>query len=548
MSHPRPPRRRGTAGTVAVLAAGGATLGTARDLRAQADTAAAAPSLAARRDTAGSGALDAAARARPAVVVREVGPGDAGRILRALLAGPARVVAAPDTGLTVGRAVTVGTPLVVLRGPLRLSGQVRGDVLVLGDLFLRPGARIDGRAIAIGGGVYGSTLAVVGGPVLAYRDLDAVVTPLGAPTVAAPPRLAVDVRDATGRPVPLLALAGLAGFRLPAYTRIDGLALTFGPELALDTGRVRIEPVVTYRTHLGAIDPGVRALARLGRRTVLAAQAERLTATNDAWIRSDAVNAATALALGTDVRNYYRADRAELALVRRWEVGERAVLEPLVGALVERAWSAPRDSGAASVPFSVLGRRDVEGMARANPAVTGGRIVSAVVGARARVGRGAFTGDATLRVERALSVSRGGRFTQATLDGAAAYLLFGDHRLEAFGHAMVAAGDSVPAQRFAYLGGQGTLATVPLLSQGGDRLAWGEARYTAPLPRLRLPYLGAPTVAARYVAGAAGVDAFPAVTTNVGVRVALWLVRADFLVDPARPERRDFSIGVGLLR
>ena len=53
-----------------------------------------------------------------------------------------------------------------------VASTVHGDVVVInGDLFLQPGAKIDGRAVAIGGGVYDSQQASVGGEKLSFRDV-----------------------------------------------------------------------------------------------------------------------------------------------------------------------------------------------------------------------------------------------------------------------------------------------------------------------------------------------------------------------------------------
>jgi hypothetical protein len=101
------------------------------------------------------------------------------------------------------------------------------------------------------------------------------------------------------------------------------------------------------------------------------------------------VNTATTLFAGRDTRNYYRADRGDVTVAQAFE-GVRTILAPSVGLRVERSWSAFRDSAAASVPWSLIGRRDaVDGMRRGNPAVTGGTITSALaaVDVRRLVGR-----------------------------------------------------------------------------------------------------------------------------------------------------------------
>ena len=59
----------------------------------------------------------------------------------------ARIRRLPNTVISLGRTVVV-------------EGTVHGDVIVVdADLYMHPGGTIDGRAIAIGGGVYESMLA-----------------------------------------------------------------------------------------------------------------------------------------------------------------------------------------------------------------------------------------------------------------------------------------------------------------------------------------------------------------------------------------------------
>ncbi len=497
-----------------------------------------APAQVSPADTAGQGIISAAAAAAREIVVTDPGPGIAGRTLAAVLARPRVALVPPDTGLTLGREVRVDRALVVTRGPLRLAGRVHGDVVVFGDLFLRPGAEVGGRAIAIGGGVYGSMLALVRGEVLAYPDLAVEQRVSGA-------RIDVAIGRAPAAAVPRVTLPGVIGLRVPSYDRVDGLSLTLGPEVAFDTGRVRIDPVVTYRSHLGVVDPGVHAHAELGGRAVVDGYVERGTFTNDRWIRPDFTNSLSMIASGTDVRNYYRATRAEATIGTRVDAAA-GVLEPYVGALTDDARSVARDTGSTSYPWSFLSRRSLEGSRRANPAVTGGRITSALVGARYVFERPRIVGRAGARVEQALDVARGSRFTQVTLDAALTLPTNDEHLFEFLAHGVTTSGGTgVPTQRYAYLGGDGTIPSLFLLSQGGTDLAWGEARYTVPVRVVRVPF-GVPTFTLRAIAGSAGVNALPALTPNVGLRAAVSILRADFVFDPRGRGRRVFGLGVGL--
>ena len=491
-------------------------------------------------DTSGRALVARALAAPRRAVVRDAGPGPAGRLLAAALAAPHVLVVAPARGLVLGRDVRIDRTLVVV-GDAHVAATVRGDVLVLGQLFLRPGALVDGRAVALGGTVQHSTLALVRGGTLAYRELG-----FGASDVAGGV-LALDSRPLSPRPETRLGFPGPLGLRLPDYTRIDGLALTAGPEIHLDTGRVRVEPLVTYRSHLGAVDPSLLVLGELTRRVRVEARVGRTTATNERWIRSDPLNAAITFASGRDVRNYYRADRGELSVARRLE-GASVTLTPFVGLAAERAWSVRRDSLGASVPFSVLGRDDPEAMRRPNPGVTGGRITSAVGGARLQGGSEQIAGVATLYAEQALATTRGSRFTQATLDAEVGFAAFRDHRVEGLLHAVGTVGADVPTQRHAWLGGQGTLPTRPLLERGGDQLVWLETRYVVPISRVELPVAGVPLIAVRHMVGGAGVDRLPALTQNLGLRLTIAGLRFDYTIDPARPRDQHVTLGLGLVR
>lgn len=508
--------------------AGVATVGaTSSTLRAQLPGA----------DTSGQGFVLASATTRREVILADPGPGLAGRTLAVILGRPHLVLVPPDTGLTLGRDVRIDRTLVVTRGPLRLAGHVQGDVVVFGDLFLRPGADVAGRAIAIGGGVYGSTLALVRGEVVAYNDLTVVQRP-GASGIT------VAITRGPATPVPTLELPGLYGVRLPTYDRIDGVSLSFSPEIAVDTGRVRVTPFVTYRSHLGALDPGVRARAAFGRRTVIDAVVEQGTFTNDRWIRSDFSNSLSMLASGEDVRNYYRATRVEGTIGQRLDVGP-GVLEPYVGASTESARSVARDTGSTSYPWSFLSRNSFEGSRRANPAVTGGRITSALAGATYVFESPRVVGHAGARVEQALGVSRGASFTQLTLDAVLAFPTHDEHLFELLAHGVATAGGvDIPSQRYAYLGGSGTLPSLFLLTDRGSELAWAEARYTIPIRIVNVPF-GVPRLTARAMAGGAGVNTLGGLTPNLGLRAAVSLLRADFVFDPRGRGRRVFGLGIG---
>ncbi|MFL5582967.1 MAG: hypothetical protein ACJ8AO_21580 [Gemmatimonadaceae bacterium] len=473
------------------------------------------------------------------VYVADVGPGRSGRLLRFALGG-SRVVYRPGRRLVLGKDQDIPTTVVVLGNDVALDGRIRGDLIVVGaDAFLHPGAVVDGRAIAIGGCVYASKLATLRGGLECFQDETFEVRRDAAG------RLSLHYRSIIDRRVAFLSFP-LYGFREPSYDRVNGLSLPVGPTFNIDTGRITVEPVVTYRSNLGDWDPGVRIRGEIGRRTTFEAYGERGTYSNEDWIRGRRVNSLTTLLAGQDVRNYYRADRFDGRLRRRWETFSTA-LEPWVGAATERAWSVGPDTAtrrSASVPWAILRRNDVdEGMRRANPRVLHGRITSALGGARLDWASQGVTTVVDLGTEVSLDAPSDRGFVQGVLDARVAFPAIRNHSIVVALRALATRSDSTPPQRYSYLGGSGTIPTRDLLSMGGDQLVHLDSRYNIPLTRPTLPYLGAPVITVRHVMGSAGVGELPDFVQNLGARVSLSLLFVEFMVDPANG---DTNFGFGL--
>ncbi len=362
------------------------------------------------------------------------------------------------------------------------------------------------------------------------------------------------------------------GFRLPLYSRVDGLGLPWGPRLQLgdETERsLTADALVTYRSHLGAFDPELDVDFVPAPRQILSAFAGRSTFTNDDWIRSGFANSLATLWAGSDARNHFRADRIEARYKPSLHVGVIAI-EPYVGGRTENAWSTG-GRPPLRVPFSVLGRHDPLRMSRPNPAIFKGRTSSALAGIGASIDSGDVTAKLGVSLERAFKSPTGlicrpvaprratcggttsDNFTQATIGGTAGFNTFGEQRLSVRGHALITAGGIAPPQRWAYLGGAGTLSTVDLLQIGGDRLVFVQGDYLIPINRIKVKLLGSPYAVVRYAAGNAGVGRFPSLIQNVGVGAGISFLRADYTIDPARDRspfsrRSDFSIGASLSR
>ena len=470
------------------------------------------------------------------------GRGESARLLDAALARPHVVRAAVDGRAALPRDSTFASGVIVVGGTATVASRVEGDVVVVGgDLFLHPGADIAGDAVAIGGCVYNSTLATVRGARRCVRDATYRVGRAadGAITLAYE-----ELRSVDGG---WYALPGVYGFQPPAYDRVNGLSLGWGPALTLAARRVQLDPRATYRSDLGEVDPSAELRVRVGGGFAVVAGAARGSYSNEGWIRSDFVNAIGAFAFGTDARNYYRADRVEGRVVRTVDLSGGAV-DFFAGARGEDARSVNPDSTSRSAPYSVFGRRDrEEGMLRPNPPVTDGRIASGLVGASGEFQYADVASLASFLLEVPFDAPGGGRFVQATLDVATSFLAFGRHTVLAGAHGVATRGDPTPRQRFAYLGGSGTLPTAPLLTAGGDELLFVDGLYLVPLDRLRLPLVGAPAIGVRYAAGSVGVRELPRFTQNVGLRVTVSRARLDVLVDPATREA-NVSIGFAAAR
>ena len=448
--------------------------------------------------------------------------------------------------LVVPRGTEVAHTLVVIGGDASVGATVRGDVVVVGgDLFLQPGASIEGQAVAIGGGVYGSTLALAKGGTESIRDETFVLEPSTGDIKIGDRRL---VYHYIGWREPRVELPLLEGLRIPSYDRVDGLSVPWGP-IVRPTMRLELDPTVTYRSHLGEWDPGIVARYKLGAQYDLTLDARRTTRTSDAWIYSDALNSLNALARGADIRNYYRADRGELELRRVDSYVQPALeLERFVGVATERAWSVGALDTLGGRPWSAFGRTDPDKIARGNPRIDPGRISSAFVGAVARYQLADVRISGLVRVEVPWASPGDERFGQITFDGTIRFPTFGVQRFRSDIHVVGTVGDSAPPQRFAYLGGSGTLPVIEdPLSMGGDQLLHVDSRYEIPLPRLKVLFLGPPTVSLRHRVGSAGVGRLPRFVQNVGPMVTLSFVRAEYTIDPATRDSR-FKVGLSFAR
>jgi hypothetical protein len=474
------------------------------------------------------------------VTFTDIGPGPAGRLVRAALQKEHRLVPPDSAWFVLTRGEVVRTSLIVLGRTAAIEGHVVGDVIVVdGDLHIRPGGRISGRAIAIGGGVYPSALAVLEGGRAAYRDNTYSITRTSDGYALA--YLSLREHDS-----PALSLAGVYGLRIPSYDRVNGLSLPVGLAFSLLGGRLAGDVLATYRSDLGEIDPSAAAAFQWSRRLRIRASAARASYTNDAWIWSNFVNSAAAIATGTDTRNYYRADRVELSAHRLWETSSTQ-FEPWIGGLLERAWSVGPSIGDQRGPWSIFGRSDSLGMLRPNPPIDPGGVTSALAGGFFQWDAQQMTLRARSRGELNITAPGDRRFTQITTDVDVTFPTFGVQTYQFQMHVVTTFGETPPAQRFAYLGGSGTLDFLDLLEQGGDELFLIDQRYAIPLLWVRLGLLGSPTIVLKHRLGSAGLGSLPDFESQLGLAVNLTFIRGELQTDPASGKVR-LSVGFSFAR
>jgi hypothetical protein len=337
--------------------------------------------------------------------------------------------------------------------------------------------------------------------------------------------------------------------KLPSYDRVNGVSLPFGPTITFgEDERLVVEPVLTYRSHLGKVDPSLSVVGQITSDSTLgfAVTGARGTFTNDGWIRSNIVNSLVSFGLGRDSRNYFRADRGEARLTSTLKV-PLDVATVFAGVRSERDWSTGWRSGPAMGPYSILNRSDtVNGIQRPNPGIDAGHITSAIAGGHAEYAGALASGALDVLLEAAGKSPVGGSFQQLTVNEAASISTIADQHVEIGGHLVTTATSSfAPRQRYSYVGGSGSLATVDLLSLGGDHLYFLDVLYVIPIAAIDIPLLGNPYIAPHFAAGAASVGGFGRPVQNIGGRIGASVFTVDYVLNP-RTHKHDFGVGLSL--
>ncbi|MBA2685016.1 MAG: hypothetical protein H0U66_11035 [Gemmatimonadaceae bacterium] len=484
--------------------------------------------------------LSSAAAAQDSLRIRAPGPTVAEQIVEQTLAHR-YIVRHEQYNTRLFRDSVFDATVVVLNSDATVASTIHGDVVVInGDLFLQPGAKIDGKAVSIGGGVYDSQQATVGGEKLSFRDVhfDTARTATGVDLVYRIPPPPDDT-------IPTLGLPGLYGLRTPLYDRVNGLTVPWGPRITLGDTRLVIDPTLTYRSNLGAYDLAATVQAEIADGWTATAFGGRTTLSNDRWIQSDLANSISTIGVGSDYRNYWRATRFEAKVAREWLFSE-GEFQVNAGGRTEDDWSV-RGGG----PWSLLNRNDTLHMERPNPGVERGNLSSALFGARGSWAREKVVLNAGADVEVVLDAPSNEHFTQTTLFARVAFPTFvsrfGTQSFVFHTHMVLTAGDTAPPQRYAYLGGYGTLPTFELLSRGGDQLIFLEGLYNFPIQTIHVPFLGTPIITVREMLGGTGVGSFGRFDSNIGARLTLGFLSGEMFINPTNGDHV-FSLGLSLIR
>jgi hypothetical protein len=449
------------------------------------------------------------------------------RLARLLEAEPLLVT----EDLSIARGDTVRRSVLVLDATLVHEGVILGDLVIVdGGAFVRPRSVVMGDLVNAGGGLYRSEIAVIRGRILDLPNAAYAV-------IREPDRIVI---RAGAAPSPLV-LDGAAGLHLPTYDRVNGVTLGWGATYHLpDVGRFqpRLHGQVGWHTQRG--DPGYAADFAIQRSaTTLAVGHERGWATRERWARSDLVNSLLFLWDGQDMRDYHEVERS-------WaEIRQDFADQPrrFQGSIAVRARAEDASSLPAGSPWFLRGSDT-----RENATVDDGRITS-VLGTATLAWEGAetrFNGSVELETAR---IWRGGeaRFDLLRTEGGWAMAAFADHTLTIDYLLQVPlAGEPLPRQRWSFVGGPATLATLATAETAGDRVVFVETGYIIPLPEgIRLPLLGSARLHLVHVAGRAWTAGEERTFhQEAGLRLDVPGLFVRFVVVPDDPRTNAVTVGV----
>lgn len=427
----------------------------------------------------------------------------------------------------------IGRDVIIIGATLRFEGRVEGDVVgVQSDIFARPGGRIDGTVVVLGGGFYGSSLAELGSPPIDASGYSYTVEEdeAGTYVVTAPGGGAS------------LRLPGLYGFLLPGYDRVNAVTLAWGVDLErgpmpwMPDARARIR----YRSVRRQSDGDLELSWPFGRHAFVLSGG-RTVRSNDDWINGGVENSVYAVIAGVDTRDYYDARFVEADL--RLSFGSRVLWTNDIVVSWERARTLENRN-----PFSIF---EVRGGFQPNMPVSEAdaaslKLVSSAEFLEARV----FPLDLELSIEHAdADVAGDLSFTVFGASLLAELSTWGRGSLVLEGRAQVPTSSGAPAQRWRALGGWGTLPTLKPVARLGDNMWWAAATLRVPLDRRvgtrweLVPWL-------QYAAGNAWVEGGgrPATVHNLGVGMTLGPLAAAVYTAPSDDFKTVLAIGFDRLR
>ncbi len=446
--------------------------------------------------------------------------------LRGVLSRGSYRVLTRDTVLAAGDVI--GSDVIVIGATLRLEGRIEGDVVgVQSDIFARPGGRIDGTVVVLGGGFYGSSLAELGSPPIdASRYLYGVEqSETGTYVVTAPGGGAS------------LRLPGLYGFLLPEYDRVNAVTLAWGVDLErgptpwMPDARGRIR----YRSVRQQFDADLELSWPFGRHAFVLSGG-RTVRSNDEWINGSAENSLYSVVGGVDTRNYYDARFVEGDL--RLSFGSRVLWTSDIVIGWERARTLENRD-----PFSIF---EVRGGFQPNTPVSEADAASVkLVTVAEFLEEPVFPVDLELSIEHAdADVAGDLSFTVFGAAVLAEVATWGRASLVLEGRGQVPTSSGAPAQRWRALGGWGTLPSLRPLERQGDTMWWAAATVRAPLDRRvatrweLVPWL-------QYAAGNAWIEGAgrPATVHNLGVGITVGPVAAAVYTAPSDDFKTVLAIG-----
>lgn len=184
-------------------------------------------------------------------VTRDRLPRAVAREVARLYAEPHALRAAERTEIAAGR--TVEGNVAVIDGPLTIAGRVTGRVLAINsDVQLRPGARIDGDLLVVGGEIDGQRDADIAGEIRVYRQ--SLVFTRDGDRLVVPDSVADADEDGWWRRWerrrPPNARSRIVVASAGAYNRVEGLPINVGPSLQFREpwGRVSLDLFAVLRT------------------------------------------------------------------------------------------------------------------------------------------------------------------------------------------------------------------------------------------------------------------------------------------------------------